>query len=331
VRRFANNSFRYLFRQPDNVAELVRWRKPKIAQHIDFSRLTVQPDTFITPGFTELESDVLLRAPWRGEGEEAGQIQVFILIEHQSEPDEHAVFRSGRYVMQVYDQQEKEWVSVHGNTRGLRFEPVLPMVFYSGTRTWEKLEPMQRLVHHGELFGPLIPSLAPVFVNLAQIAPDVLHRRVGTFGWVLWLVQQKRRDEAGFRDVLTQMVARVDRLHGRQRGRWEQLLWFAHALVYHARETPERERLADFIRATVRRAEQAEVQIMGKTIAEALQEEGKRKALLHQLRVKFKHLPPAVTAEIEATQDDQQLDQWLEAVLTADKISDMPFRTSAEP
>src|ERR1700724_2769459 len=152
VRGFANYSFRYLFCQSDNVADLVRWRKPKIAQSIDFSRLVVQPDTFITPGFTELESDVLLRAPWRTQSDEAGEIQVFILIEHQSEPDEHAVFRAGRYVTQVYDKQEKHWLSTHSNTRGMRFDPVLPIVFYSGTRTWEELERMQKLVYHGDLF-----------------------------------------------------------------------------------------------------------------------------------------------------------------------------------
>src|SRR5262249_58967267 len=141
-------------------AHRVRWREPKIARGIDFSRLAVQPDTFISPGFTELESDVLLRAPWRS-ASEAGEIQVFILIEHQSEPDEHAVFRAGRYVIQVYDKQEKQWLQTHSNTRGLRFDPVLPIVFYSGTRTWDRIETMQELVHHGDLLGPLIPSLAP--------------------------------------------------------------------------------------------------------------------------------------------------------------------------
>jgi hypothetical protein len=78
-----------------------------------------------------------------------------------------------------------------------------------------------------------------------------------------------------------------------------------------------------------------EAKIMGKTIAEAIQEEGalkgKREALLLLLQLKFKHLPPAVTAEIEATQDDQQLKQWLEAFVTADKISDIPFQSSTEP
>jgi len=336
VRSFANNSFRFLFRQRDNLADLVRWRKPKIAQGIDFARLAVQPDTFIAPGFTELESDVLLRAPWRSAGE-TGEIQVFILVEHQSEPDEHAVFRTGRYVMQVYDKQEKHWLQTHANTRGLRFDPVLPIVFYSGTRTWDQLLPMTQLVHHGDLFGPLIPSLSPVFVNLAATEPAVLQSRVGTFGWVLWLIQQKRRQESEYRDVLRQVVSRVDRLHAKQRGRWEDLLWFAHALVYHARDDPERAPLADFIRDSVRRAERAEVEAMGQTIAEALMEEGKakgalanrRETLIRQLRLKFKQqVTPEITAEIEATQDSAQLDHWLDAVITADKISDIPFQAN---
>jgi hypothetical protein len=330
VRKFANNSFRYLFRQPDNVADLVRWRTPQIAASIDFAHLAVQADTFIAPGFTELESDVLLRAPWRS-GRKSAQVQVFILIEHQSEPDEHAVFRAARYTLQVYDKQEKQWLQAHPNTRGLRFDPVLPIVFYSGTRSWDELPPMQQLVHHGELFGPLLPTLSPVFINLASTDPAVLQDRVGTFGWVLWLIQQRRRQEPEFRDVLQQVVARVDRLYVQEPGRWEHLLWFAHALVYHAREESEREPLADFIRATVRKQEQAEVQIMGKTIAEALEEKGalrgKREALLQLLRLKFKRVSAAITAEVQATQDSEQLDAWLEAVLTADRISAMPFQS----
>lgn len=113
-------------------------------------------------------------------------------------------------------------------------------------------------------------------------------------------------------------------------------MWFAHALVYHARETPEREPLAEFIRATVRQSEQAEVQLMSQTIAEALLEEGKaqgglakqRETLLRQLRLKFKRISPAITLEIEATQDGEQLDRWLDAVITTNKISAMPFQAN---
>lgn len=80
---------------------------------------------------------------------------------------------------------------------------------------------------------------------------------------------------------------------------------------------------------------------MGKTIAEALMEEGalkgkaagilegKRETLLRQLRLKFKRrVPSGIVTEIEAAQEASQLDEWLDALVTADKISDIPFQAN---
>jgi hypothetical protein len=65
VRQFASNGLKYLFSRGDNVADLLRWRVPDLAARIDFARMEVQADTFVAPGFTQMESDVLLRAPFR--------------------------------------------------------------------------------------------------------------------------------------------------------------------------------------------------------------------------------------------------------------------------
>jgi hypothetical protein len=69
---------------------------------------------------------------------------------------------------------------------------------------------------------------------------------------------------------------------------------------------------------------------MGQTIAEALLEEGglksKRETLLRLLRLRFKRVSPAIAAEIQAAQDGRQLDDWLDAVITANKLSDIPFQ-----
>jgi predicted transposase/invertase (TIGR01784 family) len=129
VREFANNSFRYLFRQVDNVADLLHWREPKIARGIDFTQMAVQPETFIAPTFAQLESDVILRAPFRVRRGRNGSIEIFILIEHQSEPDELMVFRVIRYVVLIYERQATEWLQTHPNLRKFRFSPVLPVVF----------------------------------------------------------------------------------------------------------------------------------------------------------------------------------------------------------
>jgi hypothetical protein len=189
VREFASNSFRFLFRQGDNVGDLLRWQQPEIARRMDFAQLAVLPDTFVSAGFAGLESDVLLRGPFRVGRRQPSTIEVYILIEHQSEPDELMVFRVLRYVVLVYERQLSEWLQSHSNTRGFRFHPVLPIVFYSGQRRWPRLPALHSLVHQGKLFGKAVPDLEPVFVDLARTSEGVLQSEVGVLGWVLWLIQ----------------------------------------------------------------------------------------------------------------------------------------------
>jgi predicted transposase YdaD len=333
VRQFASNSYRYLFRHPDNVADLLRWREPRLARRFTFADLTVLPDTFVTADFAALESDVLLRLPFRLRPGADGTLELFLLIEHQSEPDDLMLFRVTRYVTLVYERQAADWLKAHSNLRGFQFQPVRPIVFYSGTRTWDRLKPMEELVRGGKLFAKRLPHLEPEFINLAATSRQELQGQVGTLGWVLWLIQQRRQKADVFRDVLRQTMQQVDRLHAGSHGRWEHLLWFAHALVYHAREGGERQRMAEFIRETVRTSERPEVQSMAKTIAEALIEEGKeqgaletrREDLIRMLRLKFKRVPAEVEAEISATQDLEQLQTWLDEFAIAKKLADIRF------
>lgn len=70
---------------------------------------------------------------------------------------------------------------------------------------------------------------------------------------------------------------------------------------------------------------------MGKTIAEALKEEGRaegatqalQRTLVRLLRSKFKRIPEGVTKRIETTTDVTQLDAWLDAHGRAKKLSDL--------
>jgi hypothetical protein len=70
---------------------------------------------------------------------------------------------------------------------------------------------------------------------------------------------------------------------------------------------------------------------MGKTIAEALMEEGeargalraRREVLLLQLREKFKRVPARVVKRVESTESVEQLDTWIRAFATAKKLSDV--------
>jgi hypothetical protein len=333
VRKFANNSYRYLFRHPDNVAELLSWREPKIARRIPFGKMTVLSDTFVAADFAALESDVLLKSPFRLRRGADGTIEVFILIEHQSEPDERMIFRVIRYVILIYERQASDWLKTHANLRGFEFDPVWPIVFYSGTRSWTRIEPMRELVRGGKLFEKRLPHLEPDFINLSTTTQEELQSKIGTLGWILWLFQQRKQKADAFRDVLTHVVQRIDNLPAKSSGRWEYLLWYAHALIYHVREGDERRQMVEFIRKTVRTSKQAEVEAMSKTIAEVIKEEGflegalssKRETLMRLLWVRFKRVPETVQAEINATQDIEKLAGWLDEVVLAKHLSDMGF------
>ena len=70
---------------------------------------------------------------------------------------------------------------------------------------------------------------------------------------------------------------------------------------------------------------------MGKTIAEALREEGHaegfvesaRSTLLRQLRKRFGAVPQTIADRIEKTSDLEQLTAWLDRFVTAESLEEM--------
>jgi hypothetical protein len=303
---------------------------------------------------------VLLSAPGRGWRAKASPFQVYILIEHQSEPDPQMVYRALRYVVQIHDRQQQAWLQQHSNTRPLLFDPVLPIVVYAGTKRWQRLLPIREVVRHANLFGSMIPKIAPRFVNVRETAPEVLRTQVGVIGWVLWLIQQQQQPLAEFEEILRQVVAAVNPLAAREQSRGIRLLWFATYLVYHERPRPEWDRLIAIILASVREEFREEVASMGQSIFDELRAEGrsigiaegkaqglaegkaegkiegkiegilegKRAALLRLLRLRFKRVPREIRAEIEAMLDSEKLDEWFDAVVIADRITDVPFQAN---
>ena len=72
---------------------------------------------------------------------------------------------------------------------------------------------------------------------------------------------------------------------------------------------------------------------MGKTIAEVIKGEGilegavksKCEDILRALQVRFNHVPAAIEAKINATEDVKKLQDWFNKALTTKDLSEMPF------
>ena len=214
VRQFAENGIKLLLEDPRNVRDLLVIREAAMVDLIDFDHMTRLPTSFVQRDFRHVEADVVLHAPLRRVGKQQPRqvVTVYILIEHQSEPDAMMVFRVLEYVVQIYKAQTRDWHRRHKSFAGLRLHPVLPVVFYTGTRRWEAVGRVADLIDMGEHFTRMIPDMAPLFLNLSAIPPGHLESAGGFFGWVLRLIQDRHARPAEFQELLRRALRNTWRL-----------------------------------------------------------------------------------------------------------------------
>src|SRR5437867_582340 len=102
ARQFPENGMKLLLQQPLNVRDLFRIARYQLIDRIDFDRLQLDPTTYVQRDYRHVESDVVLRGPLRG-GKQT--LLIYILIEHQSEPDRLMPFRALEYTVSIYRSQ----------------------------------------------------------------------------------------------------------------------------------------------------------------------------------------------------------------------------------
>jgi hypothetical protein len=297
---------------------------------IDFQQLEIEHTTFIQRDYRHLESDIVLKAPLRATAglDWHGTLLLYILIEHQSEPDDYMVLRVLDYVNAIFRWQQRSWLQTHSSLASFRFQPVLPLVFYTGSRSWKSLRPLTDFMDNGHLFTKITPHLEPLFLSLPALSVRQLQAHGGYFGALLRLVQHRRAKAPAFRGLLTTVVRHLEGLADEDRQRWLELVSYIHALVYHEREQPEHTDLHERVAASVQTVpHRQEARTMGQTIAEWFKEEAardeRRKLLLLWLRERFGELPEGVVATIQATMDMAQLEEWVKRSAKAKRLKDL--------
>jgi hypothetical protein len=338
ARRFPENGMKLMIEHVRNAQDLLQLLESQIVRWIRFSEMRRLQTTFVQRDYRNVECDVVLLAPLRPPGKSAKgtRILIYVLIEHQSEPEELMPLRLLEYVTQIYRYQERHWRREHRTTAGIRLMPVLPVVFYTGTRRWESPGQLRDLVELGSELGPRIPALQPEFLNLSALTEERLTTQGSFFGRVLHLVQQKGRPFREFGELLRHEVAELEALRKQDRTRWLELLSYVSALVYHDRVPPEQPQLREIIEASVNDAhEREEMRMRQKSMADVHREEGEkrgekkgelralRRTLRRQLEQRFGVLPASVEASIRASKSSQQLEGWLARVFPARNLEEV--------
>jgi len=135
VRNFKKNGNKMMLENAANVRDTIAIAGASWVGRIDFDTFSVSKTSFVRRDFRHVESDVVCTARLRGpDGQPLKKnVTIYILIEHQSQPDRLMPLRLVEYVSQINSRQLRDWSKQRGSQAGFKLHPVLPIVLYTGT------------------------------------------------------------------------------------------------------------------------------------------------------------------------------------------------------
>jgi len=128
---------------------------PRILSQLDLDRITVKPGAFADREGREHFSDAIVYAPTR----DGGQLGIYILVDHKSEPEARSPFQLLGYMSHLWDHAVQAGEPLHG---------ILPMVLYHGTRPWPGSTQFEENLALLPGMEPHTPSFSYVLVDLAR-------------------------------------------------------------------------------------------------------------------------------------------------------------------
>jgi predicted transposase YdaD len=328
---FWDRSIRSLLQRPEHLRAILSLCHPEVAGRLDFGRLKLLDRSFVLDDYAQREADLVAQLPYRSP---AGpqEVIVYVLLEHQSTVDPWMPFRMLFYMTRVWDDQRRR---NHAEGRPARLSPIIPVVFYTGSREWAASRDFRRLVAGPPELDLFAPQFDIIYVGLPEVAPAALEA-IGPLGHALRAVQRIDAGHPEFKAILERAVRVVRPLLGDE---WRELVNFLYLLITHKRPEEEQKDLQEIVfEAAGERSRQMELIEMGRTYAEALIEKGLeqgreeglekgrsvcRTMILRQGRHRFGEPTAAQRARLEAITDLSQLEALSETVLEAASWDDL--------
>jgi len=318
VEQFPDLSFKWLLEASEHLQGLMHIARPEIVEQMNFAKAQRLPESYITDALREQRTDVTYLVPFRGKR------KVFTLcvhIEHQSKPESTMSYRMSLYAHLIWDKQRQEWKEKKTKKADRKFYPILPIVFYTGRRTWKRLRPLKEVINPQEPFGDFAPQYVPIFKNLSDIPDDELVANDNAFGWAMRLLKKVRVPKTEFLVELEGAVSCISRVASDYQ--WRKLTQYLVLLMRHRRPKTETEELLSFIEnLTTRGKRKGEVKEMAMTSAQALRKEGalekQRDNILEVIQTRFQTVPPSLSEGIKTIKSMRRLKRIFKQCLTVD-------------
>ena len=160
------------------------------------------------------DSDSVKKIQITKDGQEIS-LYLIALIEHQSLVHYDMAFRILRYIVMLLNKYAKDQEKLHPGitkTKGFRYPPILPVVFYDGTDNWTAVRDFKDRVFLSDVLDEYIPSFQYLVVPLQKYTDQELIEKGDELSLIM-LVDNLRNasDFKKFKDIPEEYLEHISR------------------------------------------------------------------------------------------------------------------------
>ena len=147
------------------------------------------------PMFTEeRDSDVVKKVRLPKEGE----LFLITLVEHKSYVEYNVVMQLLRYMVYIWEDYEKQMEREQkgiSKTKGFRYPPILPIVYYEGAESWSSCQTFSERIFLNEVFTQYIPDFRYLLINIRGMDREAILSKDDELSLVMLLNRLKSSEE----------------------------------------------------------------------------------------------------------------------------------------
>jgi hypothetical protein len=278
-----DRAMRETLRHPEHLRALLRQVVPDLAEDFDYPQMKILDREFLLDDWRKREGDLLVEVPF-GVGDSTRRALVCVVLEHQSDPVRIMEFRMLLMAVLYWERQWRRWEESPAPRETLYFTPVLPIIFYSGSKPWTAPRPFENLLGEPASFRAFAPKWAPLFWNIQTLTADEL--LASTEDWIRALAVVRAEDAAQdeFERLYREALEKLKEIPPEAEVRWYDTLRMVISWATTRRPTEERQHLRDICVNSQPKPRRKRAQTMIKTIADSYREEGREEGSLETAR-----------------------------------------------
>ncbi|WP_024866213.1 Rpn family recombination-promoting nuclease/putative transposase [Butyrivibrio sp. FCS014] len=195
----ADSGGKLIFENPTLCSQLLReYSGIEILKDVKPEDIEDVTERFI-PMFTdEREADVVKKVHLTGVGDEDDDDVFIALIEHKSGVEYNVVMQILRYMVYIWEDYEKQMETLHpgiSHTKGFKYPPILPIVYYEDRSEWNASETLHPRIALERVFSEYIPDFKYHLISINNFGKEELIGRNDSLSLVMLLNRIRNAEE----------------------------------------------------------------------------------------------------------------------------------------